>query len=304
MNSLRKYLPSKKFAVITGSSLVVIIVGYFVFLYAKTYSALNNPIITTASVSTAEEILSRDTDGDGIQDWEESLWGTDPQKTSTFNNEPDKTYVERKRAEISKNSGETNSNPENLNDTEKIAREFLTTILALKESGTLNAFNIDNLTQKFSADIGKDVTLPNHYLLTDIKASSDSKESKAAYYTKIKAASLAAQKGGMGSEFPAVIDFFSNEDASTKNFQTLTKTYATLVKNLESMQVPPSARLSHLMFLNESYNMNLIFKNMSNINDDSVIGLVAVAQFKAHESKLEASIQSLADYFKANAIIK
>ncbi len=303
MDSLRRYLPSKKFTKIAGVSLAVIVLGYFIFLYTKTYSSIKNPLIVTET-TTPKEIIERDLDFDGVPDWEEALWGTDSNNPSTFN-EPDKQYIAKKRAEVSNSTGgEGTASVENLNDTEKIAREFLTTIIALHQAGTLNTFNIENLAQKFSGDIGQNVDLPNHYVIADIKTSADTKEAKSVYYSKIKAAITTGEKGGMGTELEVIALSFGEEPAKTADFQMFAKTYSTLAKELAAMAVPPGARSSHIAFLNESYNMSLIFKNMTEINDNSIVGLIAVAQFEKHEPKLEAAVASLAGYFEANGIIR
>ena len=51
-------------------------------------------------VSLTGSIIVVDTDGDGIADWEEALWGTDKNKKITFNDTPDATYIENKKKEL------------------------------------------------------------------------------------------------------------------------------------------------------------------------------------------------------------
>ncbi len=86
----KNYLPSKK---IIYSILILIIIGlsYWIFPYIKDYSQNHRasfsltgkppePLIaTTPSVSN----FDRDTDGDGISDWQENLFGFDPNKKDT-----------------------------------------------------------------------------------------------------------------------------------------------------------------------------------------------------------------------------
>lgn len=275
-----------------------------VFLYSKTYKTLKNPTITT-STAKFQELVDKDTDSDGVKDWEEVLWGTDPSKSATFGMS-DKDYIANKRKEISaKNETGDNTSVSNPNDTEKLAQEFLAAVIALKESGNLNSFNINNLAQKFSQDIGTDATLKTSYTANDIqKASTDTAAVKKAYYDKLTKAIAAAKKSGMGGEVNEVANYFSNESANPKALIQLTGTYATLTKSLKSMQVPTSAATMHLDLLNESDNMASIFKNISEINDNSIIGLVAIAQFELNEPKMEKTLSDLIAYFKTNAIIK
>ncbi|MEN9582139.1 MAG: hypothetical protein RL641_93 [Candidatus Parcubacteria bacterium] len=297
----RKYLPSRKFTFRALGILVGLLIIYLVFLYAKTYSAIKNAEIKTVT-STAENIIEKDTDGDGLRDWEEALWGTNPAMPATFG-EPDKNYVEKKRKQMAENSG-TQNGQEDLDATETLAKEFLSTLIALKQSGNLNQFNITNLAQKFSTNIGKDVDLPNHYTISDIKTGKDDKASRNAYYAKVKSATLVAKKGGMGSELKVIADFFSSEKLTKDGMLSLAKTYSTFTKSLAGLEVPPSATEKHLAVINESYNMSLILNNILEVENSSIVGLIAIAQFEKHEPKLTQSITDLTNYFKASGIIK
>jgi hypothetical protein len=298
----KKYLPSKKFIRVTLSILVGIFIIYMVILYRKTYVTLKNPEITTTTVKV-QELLEKDTDSDGIKDWEEVLWGTDVNKVATFGM-ADKQYIDNKRLEISTATGTEAENIEKLNDTERIAREFLTTILTLKESGNLNSFNITNLAEKFSKDIGATAELRTTYTGSDIRPATDTAASKKAYYTAFSKAIAAAKKNGMGAEIKVIANYFSDEESDATELTKLSTTYATLTKSLKSMDVPSSAVALHLELLNESDNMAAIFKNISQIDDDSIVGLVAIAQFELNEPKMEKTLTDFIAYFKSNGIIK
>lgn len=273
-----------------------------VILYRKTYVTLKNPEITTTTVKV-QELLEKDTDSDGIKDWEEVLWGTDVNKVATFGM-ADKQYIDNKRLEISTATGTEAENIEKLNDTERIAREFLTTILTLKESGNLNSFNITNLAEKFSKDIGATAELRTTYTGSDIRPATDTAASKKAYYTAFSKAIAAAKKNGMGAEIKVIANYFSDEESDATELTKLSTTYATLTKSLKSMDVPSSAVALHLELLNESDNMAAIFKNISQIDDDSIVGLVAIAQFELNEPKMEKTLTDFIAYFKSNGIIK
>jgi hypothetical protein len=301
MNS--KYLPSKKFLKIALVVLVIIVIIYFIFLYSKTYKSLKNPTITTSTVQI-QELLEKDTDNDGVRDWEEALWGTDTNKANTFGM-PDKTYIANKKKEVASKSGESGTaTDENLDDTEKIAREFLSTILTLKESGNLNSFNISNLAQKFSADIGADADLADVYTKSDVKLGADTAAAKKAYYTTFSKSIATAKKGGMGAELNAIARFFTEAEAKPEELTKIAGAYTTLTNSLKAMQVPPSAATLHLALLNQSANMATSFKNIVEISNNSIIGLIAISQFKANEPKLEKTISDYITYFKSNGIIK
>ncbi len=298
----KKYLPSKKFTKIAVTSVATLVIVYFIFLYSKTYITLKNPEITTISVPV-QELLEKDTDGDGVRDWEEILWGTDINLPATFNT-PDKTYVDNKKKEIASNNKTETDSVEKLNDTEKIAREFLATVLTLKESGNLNTSNITNLAKKFSGDIGNQASLLEKYVMADIKQGPDTAVAKKTYYDKLTKAMATAKSNGMGDELQTIASFFSNDNQNNASLIKIASTYSTLTKTLSTMQVPASAVELHLALLNESENMSMIFKNITEINDNSIVGLIAISQFEINEPKLEKTIASFITYFKSNGIIR
>lgn len=273
-----------------------------VILYRKTYVTLKNPTITTTTVKV-QELLDKDTDSDGIKDWEEVLWGTDINTSATFGMN-DSIYVENKRNELNANNGIEGSGAQNFNDTERIAQEFLATILTLRESGNLNTFNITNLAEKFSKDIGTTAELRATYKSADVRTATDTAASKKAYYDTFSKALATAKKNDMGNEIVVIADYFSSEESDAAALTKLSNTYATLTKSLKSMNAPSSAAALHLELLNESDNMAAIFKNIAQIDDDSIIGLVAIAQFEINEPKMEKTLADFLAYFKSNAIIK
>ncbi|TSC68387.1 MAG: hypothetical protein G01um101472_10 [Parcubacteria group bacterium Gr01-1014_72] len=90
--------------------------------------------------------LDADTDGDGLKDWEESLWQTNPREADTdadgtadgeevrtgrnpARRGPDDAFTEKAAAQGQ--SGET----EELSTTERVSREFFARYLSLKEAG-------------------------------------------------------------------------------------------------------------------------------------------------------------------------
>lgn len=67
--------PSKKIALLVV--VVVILIGSIV--YALFFASKKETYVApTVSVETTNRLLAKDTDGDGLKDWEEQLWKSDP----------------------------------------------------------------------------------------------------------------------------------------------------------------------------------------------------------------------------------
>ena len=185
---MKKYLPSKKFAIITLSMLLVLGISLFVVKkVSKKKGTLAQNIIATLvgeETTTIQGLIEKDGDGDGIPDWEEALWGTDPNSKSSHENVLDSDWITQKKKELAeKNPAEETASPrENLSETEKFSREFFATVTALKQSGSLDQGAVSNIANILGGKI-QNTNLPENYRVTELKKTYDvTRESQAKFY--------------------------------------------------------------------------------------------------------------------------
>lgn len=99
------------------------------------------------------DIVNKDTDGDGVFDWEESIRGTDPSKTDTDGDGvSDFTEIEQLRAQ---ESGTEQNTPET--ETSIFAKQLFTTVASLQESGNLNEESASKIINQASLSAQKNV---------------------------------------------------------------------------------------------------------------------------------------------------
>ena len=96
-----------KRVVLVALAVVLLVLLFFI----KTKSEWTNKEMAGSGLVSGDEILgdvlSKDTDKDGIWDWEEGLWGTDPTKKDTDSDgESDSSYIAKLKASrgVEKNS--------------------------------------------------------------------------------------------------------------------------------------------------------------------------------------------------------
>ena len=87
---MQQYLPSKIFIAVTASALFIVGGGYLVFFYEsgiKNHESREDNKLKAESrkleAASAALFANKDTDGDGLKDWEEVLWHTDAQNPDT-----------------------------------------------------------------------------------------------------------------------------------------------------------------------------------------------------------------------------
>jgi hypothetical protein len=161
---MNKYLPSKKFMAIFA--LIVLFGGGLFFLsrYQKKVVTKNQE----AMKIKLGEFVDRDTDSDGVKDWEEALWGTDPLKGDTNDDGiSDKDDIDKKKFAL--NQQNTGGDISEGNETDVFSKELFTTLISLKETGALTPETISDLAQKLGSNVSTKKELPVMYTSTSIE---------------------------------------------------------------------------------------------------------------------------------------
>ena len=297
-----KYLPSKKFILILSVIIVLAVVIFVIFFMS---SSGENFITGDKSDSalkienqTIVDLIQNDSDGDGIADWEEALWGTDKNKKITFNDMPDATYIQNKKKEL---KIEQSVNETKLTETEKFAREFFSSYSAMKSSGQIDSDTINS----FSNALGQKIVNPSlidYYKETDIKTSAlDNFATKQKYYQDMQNLFKSYQSVGLGDE----LDIISKELASNSangtagnidqdsKLSTIANAYQDFAKKIVEMSVPQSLAIYHLLIANSSNNTGVSVSSMEKIIDDPIVGLSGLSQYQKYSDDLVKAVAEL-----------
>jgi len=247
-----------------------------------------------------EDLVKRDTDGDGVLDWEENLLGLDPTKTETTPGAPDITVVNSLRAEagsVQQGGSSLNSADyeENLTETDKFAREFFSTVGALNQSGTMDQATVDKLSGSLAEHI-KNSTPRKIFTLADIKVSSGDDFQSIQNYND----ALNNVFGKYSLSYTA-IDVFQKfiGDGNTINAGALTELDPIILQlnqkidGLVKMEVPQSVALLHLDFIN---GLEKVAENLSDIRffeTDVIVALTGISQYETSINSLNLATQNL-----------
>lgn len=299
LEKYHKYLPTKKFTIMTSTLIslaIIIFVIFFMSSSGESFSVTGKKNTTTLKVEnqTITQLIQNDTDGDGIPDWEEALWGTDKNKKMTFNDTADATYIENKKKEL---KIEGSINETKLTETEKFAREFFTSYSAMKSSG-----EVDNDTiNSFSNALGQKIVNPNlidRYSEADIKiGTSDNPIKKQIYYENIKSIFKKYQTDGLGQELDIIsmeLAGNSTNNEEYKKLPTIATTYQNFAKEImEEITVPLSLVEYHLQIANNANNVGISVNNMAKITNDPIVGLSGLSQYQKYSDDLIKTVTSL-----------
>ena len=296
---MNKYLPSKKFKYLLGSFLVIALIFFVVFkLFSGKNSFLSKDTgkLTVDRLSqaglTVNQLVQKDSDKDGVFDWEEALWGTNKNNPMTFDGVTDKAYIENKKKELNINP---TKNEEGLTETEKFAREFFASYVAMKESGTMDASMINN----FSSALGQKIVNPdlvNRYSLKDIKTNNDNTlQGKTKYYESIKNLFNTYKTKGLGDEL-SIINEQLTAPVGTKIEDKLTpigNAYRDFANGVIKITVPNSLSAEHLTIANTANNTSISVLGMTKIVGDPIVGLSGLSQYQKYSGDLISAVKNL-----------
>lgn len=292
--SVSRYLPSKKF-IISLSILLAIVALFFGirFIAQKAAKNIDPSKITVSNLMNPVEV---DTDGDGIYDWEEALWGTDPKNPdSNADGIPDSAEITRKKNELGLT---TTTETGEATETDAFARDIYTTIAVAAQGG---------LTEEKSAELQNDIA---KYIV-------NKKPSEPAY--TLASLALVPETTNANIEYiNAMTAFFKNNDQIRQLLETTTNevkngtidpAYFTTAsgqliafgKQLSRMQVPQPAANIHVEFANAFNNLGIILGGMAKIDTDPLLAFSYGIEHQDALLKLSVAYANIGNYFTSLA---
>lgn len=286
----------------------VFVIGGFVLLNSS-INPLNSPTVFVKSQNTdtkkiTEEALNKDTDGDGLKDWEEVLWKTDPNNPDTDGDgTPDGEEVREGRDPMIKGPNDKiiteikqNNSTESPNITDAFVKEIMSTYTKMAQKGTANKQEIETLNKQLLQEITAKTSQSDipAYTTNDLNISKTNSEKQISIYKEnLKTISIKYSKMGKN-----VVDIV-NDALKTKNEEELSElknsieVYNKLIKELLAMSVPSTISQIHLNIINAYQSIVNSAKNMQLVLKDPVVGLAGILQYIIQIRKLESITNQL-----------
>jgi hypothetical protein len=294
-----KYLPSKKFAYMILGFLIlgiIFLVTYFYFSSEGSFFSSKEKGKLKTENLTVNELIQKDTDEDGVFDWEESLWGTDKNNKASFDGISDLAYIQNKKKELNINEDAKGSSDEGLTETEKFAREFFASFVAMKAAGDVDTNTINN----FSNALGEKIVYPSlidSYLIKNVKTGSDdSIESQLTYYLEVKTIFEKYSSKGLGDELSEINNVLTSQGAIIKNnkLMDISNAYQDFAKKTMELSVPKSLIENHLKIVNSANNTGISVTSMAKLSTDPIVGISGLSQYQKYSDEFIKAVEDLA----------
>lgn len=253
--------------------------------------------------------LQKDSDGDGLRDWEEELLGLDPFNPDTDGDGiGDKEELESgefdytKLNETSIISGGDIFGIDSNNLTESVAKELFIKYLFIDQGGVSTEENSDFINTLLG---GVNVFQGDTYTISDLNIKTDSSnESLHEYGNDLMRLILSYAKRDESDLLVLFQDVISKKDSfSIQRLNNLSRLYKELALELILLGTPKSVGSFHLKIINTNNNIGTSLFGMSKVNEDA---LTAMLSFAEYQRNIETGIQTfieLSIFFKNKNVL-
>lgn len=298
---MNKYLPSKKFAKFIGIVIGAALLIWGISMFSSKKQIFNSKDAKGTEVSEdgTVNLYKQDSDDDGVYDWEEALWGTDPkQKDSNADGISDGKEISIKKKEIQeKNDLAGEDSGGSPNQTEAFARQLLSTASLAEQQGGLSPEAMNNFSKSLGTSI-ENASIPDQFTLADLKLAS---VTNASYKAELAKAFDPYRTSNI-SELGTVYRFANGDMTAEDDLDRLVKIYGTLSSDLLKMQVPHSIAGTHLVLANSAIKLSIVFTSMKSLADDPLVAVAGFKEYQQYSAEMQAAVVRLTAYFNASGV--
>ncbi|MFA6355326.1 MAG: hypothetical protein WCW65_02795 [Candidatus Paceibacterota bacterium] len=291
MSNYKNYLPSKKFILIVLFIIVLIILFFSIKGVVSFFKnrKINNSGPTKVTIG---EIIQKDSNDNGIADWEEYLWGLDPNKNGAKNKET----ILAKKGELAKNNIESSTDDsEAITENEALSREFFAAIVSLQQTGELNDESIQSVSGAVGETI-KTIDIPDVYTNSMLIVENDSIAANKAYYDELAKLVTKYEDADIGNELTFIIQGLNNQDPQALSVaQTVAVSYQSFGKELIKIPVPKAIASIHLSTANNYEKTGQAIIELSSGLADPIIGMRAILNYKKYNEALGTDLEKITE---------
>ncbi len=287
-----------------------------------------SPSVVQASTETAllKAIATKDSTGDGLPDWEKSLYGIPLNATTTDYFNLGMTdgeavarglIVPRAIADIKVAASPTTSY--DLNDdslppapaddtlTAAFAKNFMTLYLSAKEQNggaDLSESDIANLSKQVMDSLTSSISVaPDFKSAKDIKVSGSGADALKAFAVSAEAVFAANQSSATTSELFYLQNVVQNNDNSAIPYLiSLAKSYRNNAVGLSTLLVPQELASDDLAIVNALMRISGITSDFARVNDDPLAAMLALNQYPGAVLNLKNAFTNIGNIYKTAGI--
>lgn len=308
-----RHITPRKAALIFTAILFSVVIIYF----AAAERVEDEKVVTPKQTAFAviSEITALDSDGDGLRDWEEELWKSDPHNPDTDGdgtNDNDEVSSGRSPVvagpdDVLENGIGFFDNTESIHkENTKIdilAQDLFVDYIDLKKQNNLNTKSEQELVERLINESAGTFDF-SKYTTGSFTTVENGEAADAAYKASID---LAFTDFSKVTENELVVLTNALDTNDSKEFEKLDfsiEIYSRVITNLTKTHVPNNARFIHADLLNGLNYFTEIIKDMRNVEGNTVSAIAAVNGYFDGEDYLLGVLTELNTYFEKRGLNK
>jgi len=296
MNNFKKYLPSKKFISIV--LIFVILIAIFFTVKLAISLIFKNKKTTTKGAPTTmiiSEINQKDSNSNGIPDYEEWMWGLDPEKDGAGNKE---FILAKKKALTESGDIVPADDSQEITENEILSREFFATIMSLQQTGQLDETSIQSVSEALGQSI-ESIPIDDVYQYKMLTITSDSLASNTAYQDAVGALILKYESENIGDEITLLAQGVGGKDPQAMaSTESIAVAYRSFGKELMAIPVPKSLATTHLSLANNYEKTGQTVESLTQMLSDPIIGMRTIINYKNYSDALVSDLAKISEFLQ------
>jgi hypothetical protein len=288
--------PSKTFLIRGGIALAILVL-IFVFQSDKFQNLFSKKESTPeVKIESLEELIKKDSNGNGIPDWEERFWGLDPMIASTNGQLHTEIIAQRKTILSSQ------TNAEDLNETERLARELFISATIIGGSTNGDLPTIRAISEEAADQFTQGKGLVDEITIVDIARTKTNKQTITAYIAEL-IETLESKKPTNELEVIALVSEKGDLNEIEK-LAPISTSYKVLAQKLTTLSVPTALAEEHLILTNSINNMGRGLETFkSTFKGNAAMGIIGFYQYSAEEDRFDTSLETIIEKSNSYFII-
>ncbi|MFQ5662084.1 MAG: hypothetical protein ACE5F2_02430 [Candidatus Paceibacteria bacterium] len=315
-----KILSGKKLRLVIFGLLLVMAIGFLVSQPNRSRYEGKELLLSNKNIDTKvlNNINKKDTDNDGLKDWEEELWNTDPNNPDTDEDGtkdgdevdagrnpnltgPDDEYQE----DVFIKQRQQDFLDENFTETEKLSQNlFGNYLLKRSSSKQLTEKDKSDLINSALQDISNLEIQVKQYTISDISVSNDSSKIFTKNYGNKLGDIILKHSFKTDNELTIFNRSLTNDDKDEiKKLDLIINGYKDILKDALVVVVPIDATEEHLTFVQGIALIISSIENMRVIYDDPVRAMAGLEEHRKGAILLTEAFNNMELYFKDKDIV-
>lgn len=307
---------------------IIVVIGILVALFVSlVFNALrgNTAMSTTKNthvtdtqphLAVADSHMNpdlQDTDGDGLQDWEEVLWSTDAHASDTDGDGvSDGNEVLKGGNPTRFGSNAPTENPEQVASTgiaqtatQAVARELMTSVMHTMQDKTTSDMAIDpNTMIETALKRTRDFMVTTPFTAQEVMGVESNTSTRNEYILEIEKVFI-SMTTGHESEVQTLqrLAQETNRGDALRTLENTTREYARLLETFKKVRVPGDAITVHTELVNALIDYNNTLTGIVAFDSDPVRAAASLNLFTVREQQLVVALDNLKRYLENNLML-